>query len=334
MVSSLPLSTARSIAIIRRNGLGDLLCAMPVLEYCRRQSPEAKITLIVEHRNAPLLPFLRGFDRSVVLPRGNKYLSALAVGALHWWPRVDIAIATKPTPTRLMSFALWALRARHRVAAVNDKWYCRFINHPVPLDLIPEGKIHQALAALRMLDPNLHEIPKELWPKLTLDAPFQAGPVSSMRDLLAFGDLSLPLLFVSLTNNRAASSLGVEGHTEILNRLATKTDFRVVISCEPRDLPKAQDLLPRLKCAAKIIASRNVNELIAILSLVDNVLVGDGGIMHLAAALDKPQTVLFGHDIVTQWHPLSDKATCLVSTAHVLDIPKEVIVDSVKQRFV
>lgn len=328
MASSLPLSTARNIAIIRRNGLGDLLCAMPVVAYCRQRAPKATITLIVEGRNAPLVPFLSGFEKCVVIPKGNKYLGVLSVGLQHWWPRVDIAIATKTTPTRLMSFALWALRARHRVGAVDDRWHCRLINHPVPPDRIPEGKIHQSLAALKMLDPGMKRIPKELYPKLVLDERFRAGPVSSMQERLTFGDQTLPLLFVSLTNNRAASSLGVEGHAQILNGLAKKRDFRVVISCEKKDLGKAEELLPRLKMPAKIVATGSIDELIALLSLVNAVLVGDGGIMHLAAALEKPQTVLFGHDIVTQWRPLSDQATCLVSESHVLDIPKEAILES------
>ncbi|HUD00889.1 MAG TPA: glycosyltransferase family 9 protein, partial [Rhabdochlamydiaceae bacterium] len=52
---------------------------------------------------------------------------------------------------------------------------------------------------------------------------------------------------------------------------------------------------------------------------------GDGGIMHLAAALDKPQVVLFGGTKIWEWAPLSEKAVCLSDPHNVNFIPEEII---------
>lgn len=324
MPSALPLTTARHIAIIRRNGLGDLLCSMPLVAYCRQSAPNAKISLIVSPRNAPLLPFLRGFDNYTVSPSGNKYLSALMTATRYWYPRLDVAIGTKTTPSRLTNWSLWFLRARYRVGVVNDTSSTKLVNHGTPLSQLPEGTLHQSLAILKLVAPHLNQIPEALYPRLHVDAS------SSMRDKVTFGDCSLPTLFVSMTNNRPASSLGIDGHAHILNELVLTQGFRVIISCEPKDLNKGAALQGQLKCPSQVIPTESLQDLLHLLQASDSVFVGDGGIMHLAAALDKPQTVLFNRDILTQWRPLSAKATCLVAQGHVKDLPKEVVLSALK----
>ena len=64
------------VAIIRRNGLGDLLTALPLLSYIKEHFPDWSITLFVEERNAPLCPFLSPLAEIVVLKsKGKKYLN-------------------------------------------------------------------------------------------------------------------------------------------------------------------------------------------------------------------------------------------------------------------
>lgn len=41
-----------NIAIIRRNGLGDLLCTVPLVHYLKETFPDASQTLFVDARNA------------------------------------------------------------------------------------------------------------------------------------------------------------------------------------------------------------------------------------------------------------------------------------------
>lgn len=301
----------QDIAIIRRNGLGDLLCAMPLVAYCRQQAPDSTITLFVDRRNAPLTPYLRGFDDVHVFMRGNKYLAACWAG-LRACKDFDIAIAAKPTPMKLMNFSVWTLGARKRVTVAGTGLTKHLVNYAQQQR--KEGSCHQALAILQLVAPHLTEIPTDLYPRLYVDAIKGKNP--------------LPVLFVSLTNNREASTLGVEGHLHILNALAKHMEFSVLISCEPKDVFKAQALSQLLKVPSEVRPSYSLDDLLKLLASCDMVLVGDGGIMHLAAALDKPQVVLFGRPITTQWHPLSQKAVWHVAKSHVRDIDQEMIVNS------
>ncbi|MDP1835877.1 MAG: glycosyltransferase family 9 protein [Chlamydiales bacterium] len=308
---------AQNIAIIRRNGLGDLLCAMPLVSYCRKQAPNAEITLFVDRRNAPLTPYLKGFDEIHVFTRGNKYLAACLAGFKHRGKSFDIAIAAKPTPMKLMSFSLFALGAEKRIAVTDKGIVSRLVNSPQPMK--PEGSRHQALAILQLVAPEIQELPRELYPKLHM--PFAAKPNA------------IPVLFVSLTNNRQASSLGVEGHQRVLNALAKDVHFKTLISCESRDIAKAKALSAKLTMDHEVSPSYSIDQLLLQLQRSDAVFVGDGGVMHLAAALDKPQVVLFGRPIDTQWHPLSDKATWHVAHEHVLDICVDSVVEDLRTIF-
>ncbi len=316
-------ATTRHIAIIRRNGLGDLLCTMPLLTYCRRMAPQAKITLIVEQRNAPLVPFLRGYDAVAVLPTGNKYLSALVNGFRHWFHGVDVAISAKPTPMKLMNFSLWALRAKQRIAVVDEAWHSRLVNCPVHPSETPQGIIHQALAALRLVAPNMAEVPADLYPTLTLPS---AVPQPS------YGEAGVPLIFTSVTSTKENNTLGVEGYGTILNTLAKQRLFHVVISCEQRDQAKAQALSAKLSMPNLVVPTRSIGELLSVVNASDVALVGDGGVMHIAAALKKRVIGLFGRRTERQWHPLSDSAIWHADAEHVANIPHELILQSLHQQ--
>ena len=56
--------------------------------------------------------------------------------------------------------------------------------------------------------------------------------------------------------------------------------------------------------------------------MVDALFIGDGGLMHLAAALNKDQLVLFSKTPVEEWVPISNKAKLLIDNNN---IPKDII---------
>jgi ADP-heptose:LPS heptosyltransferase len=59
--------------------------------------------------------------------------------------------------------------------------------------------------------------------------------------------------------------------------------------------------------------------------MVDALFIGDGGLMHLAAALNKNQLVLFAKTPVEEWGPISNKAKLLMDNNDINNIPKDVI---------
>ena len=71
---------------------------------------------------------------------------------------------------------------------------------------------------------------------------------------------------------------------------------------------------------------------------MDICFLGEGGSMHMAAALGIPQVVLFGTTSTTTWSPLSEKATVLDDQSmekihrNVNNIPTNQILEALKEK--
>lgn len=305
------------IAIIRRNGLGDLLSVMPLVTLCKEKFSGCHITLFIDSRAAPLLPYLEGVDQAVIFPSdSNKYRGLLRTAWGEREKRFDLAISARPTPMKLLNLFLFLLRARKRIAYVDEAWHSCLINQPKGYN--SEDKRHQMVKSLRLLDPVLESVPLRLRPRLRVKPSFK---------------FQKKTLMVSVTNNRVGSRLDLDKTERILNRAFDKMEFGVVINCEPNNEKKAQALAGKLNMQTDVIATSAFEQFLGLIAAVDGLLIGDGGIMHLAAALNKPQVVLFGGTELWEWHPLSDQAICLRDEHNVNFIPEEEIQTAVESFF-
>jgi len=297
----------KKIGIVRRNGLGDLLCVMPLVGLCKERFPGCHVTLFVDGRGAPLLPYLEGIDQAVVLPFSkNKYGALVKTAWAQRKQKFDLLISAKPSPMKLLNLFLYTLRGKNRIAYVDGKWHSRLINQPRSYD--PHEEKHQMVKSLCLLDPSFTTIPGHLKPRLKVEPAFRFN----QRTLL-----------VSVTNNRLGSSLDTDKTQRILNAL--QSPFKVIINCEPADRARADLLAAGLKMPLEVISTPGFEEFMGLIASVDAFFIGDGGIMHLAAALDKPQVVLFGGTKVWEWAPLSEKAICLSDPHNVNFISEEKI---------
>src|ERR1700733_3395601 len=154
------------IAIVRRNGLGDLLCAYPLILYLQNKMQGASITLFIDRRNAPLIPYLPPVDEFVVFPaKGNKYWNLFCMGR-RYRKKFDLAISAKTSPMKLNNLFLYWLKAKERIAYVDKSWHSLLINRPLPFDPIVTRTMHQALKGLKTIAPELEEVPKKFYPTL------------------------------------------------------------------------------------------------------------------------------------------------------------------------
>ncbi len=309
----IPFHAIRRIAIFRRNGLGDVLCSIPLALRCKELMPQAKITLFVEKNGFCLAPYLKGIDEVALIPSGcNKYIN---IAKLAWQRRkekFDLAISAKTTPMKLMNLSLCALRAPYRMAYVQNRWHSAVIN--CPKRYAEQNPFHQALQAIHLIDPEMNELPKRLYPTLR-----------SVDQQRLF---SQKTLLISLSNNRVGSTLPPQRLAYLLNRLAKETSFAVAISVLPKDVAKAQEIASLLTMEHKLFATKQFPHFLSLLNSADAIFAGDGGVAHLSAALQKPALHLFGGVKVSQWGPLSKYASTLFHPTHVIDIPEEQILDS------
>lgn len=287
------------IAIIRRNGLGDLLCAYPLI---RTLQERGDVTLFVEKRNAPLLSYLPKINHIVLPERGNKYLKM-------WWTarkfrgQFDFAYSAKTSPMKLMNLFLYWLGAEERIAYVDGGWHSRLITQP---RYEPKERCHQALKGLRLVLPDADAVPKELYPTLHVE-----------------GDERDELL-VSVTTTRESNRLNVQRYAALINRLG----MRVTIVGQRADQIRAEALAALLHVEHTVHIPQTFAEFMLLLKGASHYFVGDGGVAHIGAALGKKGVVLYGQTHPDEWRPLSEKLTTLYHPAHVDQIDNETIFDA------
>ncbi|MCH9611175.1 MAG: ADP-heptose--LPS heptosyltransferase 2 [Chlamydiales bacterium] len=294
------------VAIIRRNGFGDLLCTYPLVLYFKKYFPQTELTLFADERNAPLLPYLPHIDQKVVLPTsGNKYLQAARVGMRFRKQRFDMAISGKTSPMKLMDFFLFALGAKQRVAPVAGGWHRHLINAPIQFDEKEAKLTHQALKALRTVEPGYTDVPEEFFPKI------------EMRGGALEHSLQGPILLLSASTTRPTSRFDPFRYSEVVNRVYQKSGFSVLIVGQKRDEIRAKAIAQGLRLPYLLHFPRSFDEFMASIHASDYFFGGDGGVAHIAAAMNKRQVVLFGETNPKEWAPLSLKARTFYDRLHV-----------------
>ncbi len=302
------------VAIIRRNGFGDLLCAYPLVLYFKKYFPRVELTLFVEESNAPLLPYLCGLDHTVILPsKGNKYVSHLRVAWRYRKERFDMAISSKTSPMKLINFFLFVLGAKQRVAPIGNDWHRFLINKPLRFDEEEAKRVHQAVKILRTVEPSYNSVPEEFFPKIRVTAPHFNHALEG------------PLLLLSASTTRPTSRFDPLRYSEIVNHVYEKSPFNVVLLSQKQDEPRARAIQERLRVPHLVCFPRSFDEFMVWLDMSDFLFVGDGGIAHIAAALDKRQLVLFGETSPIEWAPLSHQARIFYDPLHVNRLSDEVL---------
>lgn len=322
------LSRFRNIAIVNMHHIGDAVCTIPLIRYVRKCAPSAKITVFLGVINGCLAPFLPDCDEVIVVPAhltssGPKY-SVLFKYGFRFRHKFDLAICGVE-PRKSLHVLLKLLDPDVAIAYIENNWHGKIINHGVFYDEPRQRKRHNTLEVLNVIA-SYEELPQDLLPKLNIPAEirsqYEADLYEKIKPLRAENAV---LLLVSVTNNRPFCTIAVNDYADYLNELAEKRGckFSVVISYMQSDEAKAKQLAKLLKVPCLPILSKDFNEFILLLDSVDMCFVGDGGIMNLAAALDKPQLALFGKTSAIEWRPLNSKARYLRHVEHVKYIPKE-----------
>lgn len=291
------------IAIIRRNGLGDLLCAYPLVLYLREKNPSAAITLFVDETNAALLPYFPFKEHSVVFrKKGNKYLNVLRCALKNRREKYDMAISAKTSPMKLINLFLFLLGAKKRIACVENGFHKRLINAPVVYN--PDSEEHQALQTLKMVDPKLDHVPKKYHPRLQI-------PDDIKKKYSAVGVSNTPLLVLTASTTKAASRLDAKRYAAIASQVALRYNFSISLLAQKADAKRAETIAAHLTAPYQLHFPRNFDAFMVLLEKSDLFFVGDGGVAHIGAAFGKRALVLFGQASLNIWKPLSEQAKAL-----------------------
>ena len=305
--------TPRSILVIRRDNIGDLLCTTPLLSALRERYPQAWIGVLANRYNAPVLAGNPDIDACFAYQKAkhrNTGESRLGV----WWrtwrllaelraKRIDYAIiASSGFQSSALRFAR-LVRPRH---VLGYGLPGQGIDHLLAAELAHDG--HEVEATLRLLQPmGIAASPGPM--RLSANKPVLEG-IARRPEI---GRLPRPLVGLHLSARKPRQRWPEERFVELARQLVRNHGVGIVLMWapgsandpqHPGDDEKAERVLAALDgLPVAPVATRTLEELIAALSLCDRVVLADGGAMHIAAALGKPVVCFFGNSDASRWHP-------------------------------
>lgn len=318
-----------AILVVRRDNIGDLLCTTPLLSVLRRHYPDARIAVLANSYNAPALRGNPDVDEILVYEKskhrkpgqsfwhwlGGRLRLMLAIRRV----RYDLVLLATPVfSASSLKFALMT-RGGHIVGYGLPPGNPRF----VPIDQAPYG-IHEVEAVGRLLQPLAIEA--EL-PAMTLSA----DPLIQRRLLSGLPAKAGKWVGLHISARKLQQRWSVDRFAALAENLLAQGVDRILVfwapgseddSAHPGDDGKAEILQMKLSgLPVSFVATAQLEELIAGLSLCDHVVCADGGAMHIAAALGKPLVCFFGNSDAARWYPWAVPNELLqTSSRDVIDI--------------
>ncbi|CDG20930.1 conserved protein of unknown function [Xenorhabdus poinarii G6] len=314
------------IAILRRNGLGDLILTQPLVKFIQKKYPNAKISLFIEHGSYDLAKYLfycSNIDINV-LPSGNKYFSIVKTAINFRNKKFDIAISAKPSPMKLNNLFLWLLGAKKRYAVVSDKsWHSKLVNFPTNQEMV-KGH-HQALKVLKIFSPNENYLSSDLFPTISIHK------IPTIHKILIKANSENPLILFSVSNNRESSLITHNRLSLIADKITEKYPAaKFIISALHDDIHLAKDLICHINANCQIVICDSLDSFLSLLNEMTLIIVGDGGICHLTAALKKKTIALYAVTKPENWSPLAlnDMCITLYDPENVNNISLDKIIDA------
>jgi ADP-heptose:LPS heptosyltransferase len=305
--------------IIRRDNIGDLACTTPLIRALRSRYPDSHIAALVNSYNEPVLEGSPDVDAVYSYTKAKHRRPGQSVLGVYWnryrlfrrlrRERFDYAIiASTGFLPKSLSLAR-QMKAKHIVGFVEgDHPANRFIDIAIPykkpfqMHLVEELEalarpfsIVGPLPAMRVVaDPQLAEAARK-----TLAA----------RGVEGEG----PLIGIHISARKVPQRWPAERFVALMRRLHERHSARFILfwspgdennPLHPGDDQKAAAIMTGIdKLPVLAFPTHTLRELIAGLSLTDQVICSDGGAMHLAAALAKPIVCFFGNSDASVWYP-------------------------------
>ncbi len=304
------------ILVIRRDNIGDLVCTTPLIHALRTRFPKARIDLLVNSYNAPLMVGHPDVDNLYVYTKAKhreKGESALGV----YWRRLQLLLKMRSTRYDVAVLAnggcmprplRWAkqIGARHILGFVEP-------GNPLVSQInLPVASPAQVMHEVEMLMTLMQPLTGEIMPAPNLSLVAAAGLAEEIRRKLP--DLTgKKLVGLHISARKPSQQWPAQRFIELAQAIAKDTAVHLMLfwspgsadnPFHPGDDEKAAMIMEG--CAGLPLTplpTHQLDELMSGLSLLDVLICSDGGAMHVAAGLGKPIVCMFGDSDVAKWHP-------------------------------
>ena len=277
----------RSILVLAREHIGDLVGTTPALRSLRHRFPEAHIAVEVGERAACVLENNPNIDE-IILRRDHQG----AIGKLQFIlmlrrGKFDLGVILDDSPTMIRY--LWLGGIPERVGLTRGSRLANLLTRSIPVDKKAHETINNFLNVVELLGCDVSDRSTEVIPSKT-DEEFVSQLLSS-RGVASNTKLVALNPGASLPSNRWLP----ERFSELNNLLSNRPNTRILLIGGKSDLSMAEQILAG--CEVKplhLTGELSVLQLASLLKRSEVLVTGDTGPMHLAVAVKTRVVALFG----------------------------------------
>lgn len=294
-----------NILLLQIKRIGDLILTTPAIAAIREKFPEAKITLIVSRDDAPLLPAIGDVDRTLVI---QKSWDDVRIFRTVFHEQFDCCIDfTRNDRSALLAFFS---RAPKRVVSDRIKLHSRLrasaYNEFVDCGTREMHTVDYNLALLRPL--GIWDAPAALKLELSLSARDQAGEICRKYKI------SGPFVIFHPGSARVEKFWAPERWAETIEHARSVLSLQPVLTSGNSTAEQRHVAEIKSKLSNPIVDLTGKIDLLALAALIRQaslVVTVDSAPMHLAAAMQTPQVVLFGPTNPFHWRPRDSRVSIL-----------------------
>lgn len=301
----------KNILINQLNNIGDVLLTMPAIALLRAAYPQAKITLMVVARVAPLFEQHPLIDEVLVFDYKNKKCKKLQIFRYICKQKYDLNISLdyrlRPLalviaagiPERITGDGLYQYKAQ---------WY-RFL-FSKRYDITGQYQTdHQVETFGKIMRSFLHLSPNTLLSKPILAEPTEHARMKAQQ---LMPGVKKKVLFC-IRGTHPEKNWEREKFAQVIQELQKQQPLDCYLIGTPGDYEYAQALVNRLPqgSVVNLCGSTKLTELTALFEQANLLVTVDTGAAHIASTTNIPIISIFLCTNPVQWRPLSENAQVL-----------------------
>jgi ADP-heptose:LPS heptosyltransferase len=323
----------KNILVVRRNNIGDMVCAIPMLRTLRNEFPEAHITVLADSFNAGIIEGASFIDEVIAYKPGSGIFRNKYLGYLKLLCRVkrnfDLVIAVKPGFSSLMALIALASGAKLRMGCIPRKW------HPLQLLYNLPVKDCKRWKTINIVE-GLLEFIKVLGIEETVnDISIDITPSSAGGVKLFFEKSGMPpginKVVFNISNNKPENTWHEKKYLELAELISEHHETIIIITSAPSDREKAMQLVKEIKGKALYYETPSVMDFAALVSVASLLVCGEGGAMHVGAGVHTPTISLWGKNRPVKWRPYGEKQFVLTKGENVNSIAVRAVMDLINE---